>query len=152
MKRNHDYLILWGKSDGIAFSVGNRRWGIVFFALLRSSGLPPENNSAWCFPPAKHASSEMRGAFQCCPQAGCFLAGVAALCKVQEKKSTGKRKKEPQTSVHQRLRFYIIKLSHLSSFFFIYLFILWNKILIEFSPKFWYFIPIFGFYFRRSCW
>ena len=107
-------ILFCGKRGmGLLYLMGNRRSGVRFFAHLRlqdprrrtdfilatSSGwvvLIGDEDTFHCCPPAKGPWPEVR------PFANCRA----------KTKFTEKRKKEPQTSVHQRLRFFICMLSH----------------------------------------
>lgn len=118
MKRNHGYIILWGSWTGLLFLIGS------------TGGA----GSEFCYSPVTESSPEIRSCF------GHLLrwSGPHRRWRIifgvdlrpdgpwpevwpfanfrAKTKSTRKRKKEPQTSVHQRLRFYSIEFSHLSSF------------------------------------
>lgn len=80
MKRNHGYIILWGKWEGIAFSVGNRRSGSVLLALLRLVSSRRRSD------PTLAASSrgafliEDEGLFSVLTSGEVGLAGGAAIC------------------------------------------------------------------------
>ena len=114
MKRNHGYFILWGKSGRVRSLC--RASGEADFVFLLFSGcrvlvgdpIPP-----WPPPPVERSSSEMRIHFQCWPPAKGPLPEVRSFSDFRVKtKSTGKGKKRPQTSVNQRLRFFISELSN----------------------------------------